>query len=175
MSSLLKIGVTGHRKLKNIDELIKIVQVELKKISNSYLLERIISPLADGSDRIIAEVLMNGFAANLIVPLPFEKDEYTKDFSEDSKKQFDSYLEKASNLYEVDSLETNSRKECYFNVGKEVVNQCNVLIALWDGKPANGIGGTGDIVKYAKKKRKAILYINTNSLKVEYINFEGIL
>jgi hypothetical protein len=45
---------------------------------------------------------------------------------------------------------------------------------LWDGKKANGVGGTGDIVAYAKKKRKAILHINTETLEVDKINFEGL-
>jgi hypothetical protein len=50
-----------------------------------------------------------------------------------------------------------------------------VLIALWDGKKANGVGGTGDVVAYAKEQRKPILHINPEDLHIEKINFESVL
>ena len=168
----VKLGVTGHRKTLQKDKLIKNVQNEVTNLSNSFLFKSIISPLADGADRIVTKILIDDFDSVLIVPLPFEKDEYKKDFSEDSKKEFDSNLEQAYSCYEVDSLEKNSREGCYFNVGKEVVDQCDILIALWDGKLAKGVGGTGDIVKYAIEIGKAILHINTDTYEVKKINFK---
>jgi hypothetical protein len=32
------------------------------------------------------------------------------------------------------------------------VNRSDRLLAVWDGKPAQGLGGTGDIVAYAKSR-----------------------
>lgn len=37
-----------------------------------------------------------------------------------------------------------------------MVDNCDLLIAVWDGSE----GGTGSCVKYAEKKRKKIIYIN---------------
>jgi hypothetical protein len=33
--------------------------------------------------------------------------------------------------------------------GKVVVDRAEVLIAVWDGLPARGLGGTADVVAYA--------------------------
>ncbi len=162
----LVIGVTGHRKLFYVTELTTLLDIELKKISKKYLIKAIISPLADGADRLVVEILMERFNANLIVSLPFEKDEYKKDFSQNSQWEFNNYLKQAFKVDEVGSLEKNSRDECYLNVGKYIVEKCDILIALWDGKEANGMGGTGDIVKYAKEQEKDILHINTETLMV---------
>ncbi len=167
MKQKLILGVTGHRKLLNIDSLINVLHNKLQKLSNTYFFEAIISPLADGSDRIVAKILMDDFNAKLIVPLPFEKNEYKKDFSVISQKEFENFLIRSSRIYETGSLKDTTRNECYLNAGKEVVDQSDLLIALWNGKEANGIGGTGDIMKYAKENKKSILYINTKTFNVE--------
>jgi hypothetical protein len=31
-----------------------------------------------------------------------------------------------------------------------------MLVAIWDGKPARGLGGTGDVVRYAQEKGTAV-------------------
>ncbi len=167
----LKVGVTGHRKLKNEKDIEKLLKDELVKLDINYEFIEVISPLADGADRLVAKFLTDEYDSKLIVPLPFEKDEYKKDFSEESQNEFDEYLEKASSIYMVDSLDNNNRETCYLHVGQEVVDKCDVLIALWDGKPAKGEGGTGDIVAYAKKKDVKIIHIDTNTLNTDYINF----
>jgi hypothetical protein len=34
--------------------------------------------------------------------------------------------------------------------GAIVADRCERLIAVWDGRPALGLGGTGDVVRYAQ-------------------------
>jgi len=171
----LKIGVTGHRILKNKKQIREVSVLAITKLSEAYRIDRIISPLAEGSDRMIAEVLTQDFGAKLIVPLPFEKVEYIKDFSEKSKRKFESCLEHSVCTYEVSSLKKETREEGYMRVGREIVDKSDLIVALWNGEEAKGAGGTGDVVDYAKKKGKTILHIDTNTLAVEYINFEGLL
>jgi len=169
----IALGITGHIKYKFKKHINKIVEKELKKISIKYTFEEIISPLAEGADRLVAKMLIDDYEPKFIVPLPFEKNEYKKDFEEeDSKKEFDDFLVKSTNVYEVGSLKKNSREECYLNVGKEVVNECDILIALWNGKPSKGLGGgTGDVVKYAQEQNKPILHINTETFEIDRRNF----
>jgi ABC-type multidrug transport system fused ATPase/permease subunit len=52
------------------------------------------------------------------------------------------------------------------------VNECDVLVALWDGREARGIGGTAEIVSYARKLAKPILLINATTFAVTRENFE---
>jgi hypothetical protein len=52
-------------------------------------------------------------------------------------------------------------EECFLNAGKTVVRRSDVLIAIWNGRPARGLGGTADIVRFAKhKQRLQIKWIN---------------
>jgi hypothetical protein len=41
-----------------------------------------------------------------------------------------------------------------------VVNQVEHLVAVWNGLPAAGVGGTGDVVAYARKKKVDVYRID---------------
>ena len=47
-------------------------------------------------------------------------------------------------------------EEAFLAAGTSVVDNCEALIAVWDGKPARGLGGTADIVRYARDSGKAV-------------------
>jgi hypothetical protein len=53
------------------------------------------------------------------------------------------------------------RNAAYQMGGRKVVNRCDVLIAIWDGQPADAAGGTGDIVPYAILQGRPVLWINS--------------
>jgi hypothetical protein len=167
----LSIGITGHRTLENKEKIEKIVEDEISKLNNQGGIDKIISPLAEGSDRIVANIAIKKFGANLEAPIPFGLDEYKKDFNgDDSKEEFDKILNATQAIVLSDNNEINNelRNELYKQCGEYVVDNCNVLITIWDGKVAKGIGGTGDIVQYAKDQKKYIIHINSNTLKVRY-------
>ena len=193
----LKIGVTGHRifTVEVQNKIEELLEIELKKLYEKYTFSEIISPLADGADRIVATHLMGKpYYAKLQVPLPYYKDDYEESFLGDtkiakdkSKKEFNDLLEKAFLVEELQNIVKPCKKTgkeyveyeekinlAYLNMGQHIVDECDILIAIWDGKKAKGIGGTGEVVAYAKKKKRSILYINPDSLEIGYINFKGI-
>jgi hypothetical protein len=43
------------------------------------------------------------------------------------------------------------------------VNNCDILVAIWDGKKAQGIGGTGDIVELARQKLLPVAWIQAGN------------
>ena len=47
----------------------------------------------------------------------------------------------------------------YLDAGHRVVDFTDVLLAVWDGLPAQGLGGTADVVEYARAKGKEITII----------------
>lgn len=53
-----------------------------------------------------------------------------------------------------------SDEESYLAAGQKVVDLSNMMIAVWNGKPAAGLGGTADIVDYALQKKKQLYHIN---------------
>ena len=171
----ISIGISGHREIEDERGVLKRLTVVLKQLSRHYRLDSIISPLADGADRLVAKILMEQHGARLITPLPVEVNEYREDFTPESKKEFDALLQQSENIFEVSSLKEQKRNRCYMKVGERVVEESDLLIALWDGKKANGEGGTGDVVTYARDQGKPILHINPEDLQVKKINFEGIL
>ena len=82
----------------------------------------------------------------LIVPMPFDKDVYMEDFDVVSKNNFLELITKSDDIFKVENTKNNP----YKSVGTYIVDHCDVLIALWDGTLNQKLGGTGDIVSYAK-------------------------
>jgi hypothetical protein len=44
------------------------------------------------------------------------------------------------------------------------------MIAVWNGKKAAGLGGTGDIVEFSKSIAKPLMHINPYSFEVQKIS-----
>ena len=110
---------------------------------------RLVSPLAEGADRLVARAaLEEGY--ELIVPMPFAQAEYEKDFAGDgSVEEFRTLLAQAASRLELDGGRGEHDAASYEAVGRMVVRNCDLLIALWDGEPGKGRGGTADIVRFA--------------------------
>ncbi len=167
--TVLNIGVTGHRFLQEKSILRKGLKGALHKIQilfpgHSFT---VISPLAEGADRLVVDVIMQYPGAKLVVPLPMLQSEYVKDFdTAESKAEFQLLLEKAHEVILLPS--TDVRKEAYKAAGLYVLKHCDILVALWNGREARGQGGTGDIVNRAVKSGKPVCHIWTgNNSSVE--------
>jgi hypothetical protein len=53
----------------------------------------------------------------------------------------------------LEALEhTESTEAAHMEAGKVVVDRSSVLVAVWDGQPARGLGGTADVVAYARER-----------------------
>jgi len=152
----MKIGITGHQRLKNeklwdwvklkIDDLLSQVQSPLIGLSS----------LAIGADQVFAKsILENDGSLHVIVPF----DGYEMKFSEGvDREEYFHLLNKATS---IDILaKEHSEEESYFKAGKKIVDDSSFLIAVWDGKPAAGLGGTGDVVKYARQMSKKVIHLN---------------
>ena len=152
----LRIGVTGHRHLEDEEALAGQVGRVLERVRDllptslhTRVLFTVVSPLAEGADRLVAREVLKNQEADLEVPLPLPRGEYIRDFqSDESKREFTDLLLRAREVVEL--LPSESREEAYERVGHYVVDRCDVLIALWDGQPSRGQGGTAEIVEYAR-------------------------
>lgn len=177
----LTIGVTGHRKLDNVEVLRERVKSVIDSIlenfpatTNTSVLLRVLSPLAEGSDRLVAEEILKYDDAELKAILPFCTDEYLEDFpSEESKKEFETLLGRADYQFTLNGkplresvpneLLSEAKKQAYEDAGRYIVNHSDALIAIWDELPSQGKGGTASIVQYAKSKGCPIFIINSDS------------
>jgi hypothetical protein len=163
MQNRTVIGVTGHRKLENSSALAAQIRRVVEQIAkkDSARILRALSSLAEGADRLVADEILRFPGAELEVALPLPKSEYAKDFaSADSRAEFERLLARACRVVELPAAP--SRNAAYFNAGRYVVDHCDVLIALWDGKPARGLGGTAEVVEYARSRRRELYWIHTS-------------
>jgi hypothetical protein len=157
---MVSIGVTGHRDLDNVKLITSSVDEVLRKIRNTFPGETltIISPLAEGADRLVVWRAMENNDVHLVVPLPLEISEYMQDFSGIySKAEFVTLLEQAAQVIELPAEET--REASYLAAGSYILDHSDLLIAVWDGQPARGPGGTGQIVAQAREKLMPIAWV----------------
>ncbi|MEO6264832.1 MAG: hypothetical protein ABIO58_07740, partial [Luteimonas sp.] len=156
----LIVGVTSHRDLvaADVPALRRQVHGSLAWLQAAFpdLGLTIVSPLAEGGDRLVAEVGLE-LGARLIVPLAMPLDLYAEDFSTpESRAQFERLLAQAEviplPLPDGDPEQLRDpgplRDRQYLLAGLYVANHCHVLFALWDGGEDGGLGGTAQIVRY---------------------------
>jgi hypothetical protein len=56
---------------------------------------------------------------------------------------------------------TDERSDAYLEAGVRTVDECDLLLAVWNGEPAAGRGGTGEIVAYARTQEKPVWCIDS--------------
>jgi hypothetical protein len=168
----VRIGVTGHRRLDDEAALAVHVREQLKVISELFASTAttpvhftVFSALAEGADRLVvreARTVLAPHDVDLVVVLPLDRDEYSKDFlTEASRAEYYAYLGEAATVVQATAVPGDVRDDAYWRAGREVVDRSDVVIAIWDGQPAHGTGGTGDVVAYAEKSGVAVLRIAT--------------
>jgi hypothetical protein len=158
----LTIGITGHRDLREEDldilrkSVRQIFQLLHKRYPNSPL--QLFSPLADGADRLVAEVAL-AENVQLLVPLPMSQALYEIDFkTPESKEEFFGLLEQATQVFELSLLKDNTpenirqhgkaRSKQYALVGAYIARHSHILLALWDGIDLGKSGGTSEVVQF---------------------------
>ncbi len=153
------LGTVGHRDFSaRKEKIIKAVRKECRRLKRTYRNSPflILSGLAEGADRIVAKIVMEELGAKLIAVLPFPESEFCEDFAtQTSRDEFSKLLKKAAAVFEIPPPEGEqwrqngqARDAQYARVGAVIAEQSQILLALWDGKPARGLGGTADVVEW---------------------------
>lgn len=140
------VGVTGHRTLAHEETLLASIDLVLHQIARAFRASSltIISPLARGADQLVARRALARPRSRLIVPLPLPLEVYLEDFSAATRESFLELWDQAVERFVLPAAA--SRDEAYEAAGLYVVEHSDVLIAVWDGQPARGRGGTASIV-----------------------------
>lgn len=159
----VRVGVTGHRFLAEVERLRAAVAAALDRLESAFPgAEPVcVSPLAEGADRLVARAML-ARGARLIAVLPLPADDCLSDFaSEHSRADFLDLLARAAETVELPP--TSSRTEAYARAGRYVLDHSDALIAIWDGKPAHGAGGTGEIAQCALDRGMPLLHIRAGN------------
>lgn len=149
------VGITGHQQFENAAIFQWVEQQMREKLNRCEVLSGL-SSLAKGADQMFARLVLQ-LGGRVEAVLPFA--DYAKTF--DSISETDAFQTLLAHCSNVTTLAFDGTPErSYLAAGKYVVDHSELLIAVWDGKPAAGVGGTGDIVAYAKRLGKPIFQIN---------------
>ncbi len=159
----ITLGITGHRDPRPEDW--DILSSSVRKIFHflqqhySHTPLQLLSPLADGADRLVAQVALEE-KIQLIVPLPMPQDLFEKDFDAASKEEFQVLLEQAAQIFTLPLVAGNSesnivdygynRTQQYALGGAYIARHSHILIALWDGVDLGKTAGTAEIVKFKR-------------------------
>jgi len=155
-------GVSGHRDLVGTDlpELRKQLHTVFSHFRAAYpnASFELLSPLAEGADRIAAEVALAS-GIKLAVPMPMVQADYERDFTmAESLSEFRRLLATANSQWELSDdqpnqsllSDSNRRTQRYAAVGDFIARASHVLILLWDGRDNQKVGGTA----WVKKRRE---------------------
>jgi hypothetical protein len=156
----LVVGVTGHRDLlpeeqNGIKARVRAFFLQMQE-SFPDLPLMMMSPLAEGADRIAAEVA-HELGVPIIVLLPMPEHLYKSDFEGPSLREYLAMRELGERielpllpeLAEADVLEPGAGRDLqYAQLGAYLAAHSHVLLAIWDGKSSNAPGGTGHVIKF---------------------------
>jgi len=157
----LVVGVTSHRDISpaEIEPIRQRVREFFAQLKHAFpdLPIVLLSSLAEGGDQLVArEALACG--ARLIAPLPLPRDLYLDDFEDANVRHTFEVLCSQAEVVLLPRLMDKprhvigspgaARDRQYATAGVYIASHCHVLLALWDGKDAGGLGGTAQIVDY---------------------------
>ena len=140
-----RIGITGHANLTPTasPHILKALENELAPDAEENLVG--VTCLAKGADQLFAQAVLN-LGGQLEVVLP-AADYRQRKVKPDNAAQFDNLLDQASHVHTMPYEQ--SHREAYMAASQHLLDSVDKLIAVWDGQPASGHGGTADVVQTA--------------------------
>jgi hypothetical protein len=142
---MTRLAVTGHRGLseKTTALVDAALRSEISKHAKTGDLVGL-SCLADGADALFARAILNhGGALHVIVPARKYRDE----LPEGHHATYDALMAEAVEVIRLDHVESDSG--AHMDASLRMLTETDELLAVWDGQPARGHGGTADVVDAA--------------------------
>ncbi len=157
----MKVAITGHQNLGD-EETVAWVKEALQQVIAEREVQHGFTALAIGADQLFAEILRErGIPYTAILPCR----EIAKTFQTQTHlENFHRLLKCASAVITLDFIEPT--EIAFFETGKNTVDQADLVIAVWNGLPAKGLGGTADVVQYACVYMKQVVHLNPTNKQV---------
>ncbi|ACU34159.1 hypothetical protein [Actinosynnema mirum] len=147
------IGVSGHQDLPAS------AQAHAEKRIRALLAEQAapvtgVGSLAEGADQLFAQlVLAAGGSLHVVIP----SRGYETTFAVEARCLYRELLARADTVTELDFPEPG--EQAYYAAGHHVAECCDLLVAVWDGQPARGLGGTADAVAHARELGRDVMIV----------------
>lgn len=186
---MLRVGITGHRldklsetALDPLRERLRDLLAELEAAMSRFAARapdtphlheapecRLVSALAEGADRLAVDAAPAHWPIFALLPMP--RDIYRHDFlaagqdTSPSSEAFEAYLARAESVSELPMATTpqgaarSDRTAQYAALGRALVREIDCLVAVWDGKPPSGPGGTATVVAEAVERGLPVFWL----------------
>lgn len=156
------VAVTGHRDLVPAETpgIRERVRSFLRTLDDGHVPGgvRVMSGLAEGADRLVADIALQ-LGIPVVATLPMPAELYLDDFETPaSRAEFERLRAAAAEVFELpvaigssrDALGRGNpgRARQYAQLGVFLSAHCHILLALWDGKRTDLLGGTGEVVRF---------------------------
>ena len=163
------VGFTGHRRLKQPDEvgaLLRELLTSLGKEIPGQLVGH--SSIAIGGDTLFAEACL---ASDIpwIALLPLSEGDFKSDFTETDWNKARQLLQSAARVESL--VGAKDRNVAYLECGLATVEEADLMIAIWDGEPSRGTGGTAEVVAHARNFGRPLILIHPDRLTTQRERF----
>jgi hypothetical protein len=145
---LPRIGVTGHSSLS--DATARLVAEALRALLATHPADELVglTCLARGADQIFARVVLElGGSVEVVLPAADYRERKVKP---DNTAEFDALITRATSVHTMPLPESN--REAYLAASEHVMANADEMVAVWDGSPPDGAGGTADVVHTARQR-----------------------
>jgi hypothetical protein len=146
---LYRIGITGHSNLPPAT--VVLVDQALRGALAPYASGQPlvgVTCLAEGADQIFARAVLDlGGRLEVILPAPDYREQKVKP---ENLAIFDELLSQATDVRCMPFDKSGS--EAYMAASRSMIAASDRLFAVWDGQPAEGFGGTADVVAHARNQ-----------------------
>ncbi|QVQ51226.1 hypothetical protein J4H86_20730 [Spiractinospora alimapuensis] len=142
---MTRIAVTGHRLLPLATEVLvdQALRAELERYDVADLVG--ISCLADGADSLFARAVLDA-GGDLVVVVPAQG--YRDGLPAAHHPVYDDLLAHASEVLRLEFEESTAQS--HMAASETMLQLADTLLAVWDGQPARGFGGTADVIAAAQ-------------------------
>jgi hypothetical protein len=155
-----RFGITGHQDLPS--EASTLARSRMRKLLEPHRgpALRGVTSLAAGADQLFATIVVS-LDGELEVIIPAA--DYASTFSSRALDTFETLLAAAATIDQLPFV--RSSEDAFWAAGRAVADRCDVLLAVWDGQPSRGLGGTADVVHYAREHGTTVKVIWPHDLK----------
>ncbi|HEX8627467.1 MAG TPA: hypothetical protein VF755_04775 [Catenuloplanes sp.] len=146
----MRFGVTGHQILppRIVDRAVE----HWRRVLPVGAQLHGVSSLAEGADQLFAaHVVAAGGMLEVILPCAGFASSLVTD---DGRARFEQLRRAAGTVTTLPYPEPS--EQAFLAAGQTLVERCDHLFAVWDGRPARGLGGTADIVTYARARGSTV-------------------
>lgn len=151
---MTRVAVTGHRGLS--EDTARLVEAGVRAAVGRYEAGGLVgvSCIADGADALFAEAVLD-VGGSLVVVVPARR--YRDSLPKSYRATYDVLLSRAVEVVELGHVESTS--DAHMDASLRMLEGADELVAVWDGQPARGYGGTADVVAVARERGMRVVVV----------------